>query len=439
MKLISLCIDIYKNLVGIQFEVFLFTGKVVSKWSMRSSLFNLMVHSVREIHILQFNLMYAFVILRFSALSLHFWYRVPYISIKHQWSLGTTSSFTLNHSKGFTIHWSWNQCGRCKKNFNSPLTSIANHYLSFHKDGSERPMESLSLIDAVMPDVVASRQQQLQNNQKVVKTEPPNSNGDDPMHSYRKKSWLDLLTKNLKKSNEIHFFHLVANPTEGREEESGVEIPASKATVLRGHESEVFICAWNPTTDLLASGSGDSTARIWNMNDNSSSPTQLVLRHCIQKGGTEVPSNKDVTSLDWNVRHVFLSSILFFIRCKSFFPTVLRLIIISFFCLVRWNSSCYWFLRRVRSHLDYRRQAGQHFRTAQRTYFCAQMEQKRELHSQCRSWQSMLYYFCSIGTDCDHSSCFLHFVFFSRRLSFGTHPQVNARNSLLFIPHQLSM
>lgn len=37
------------------------------------------------------------------------------------------------------------------------------------------------------------------------------------------------------------------------------------------------------------------------MNDNSSSANQLVLRHCIQKGGTEVPSNKDVTSLDWNV------------------------------------------------------------------------------------------------------------------------------------------
>ena len=49
-------------------------------------------------------------------------------------------------------------------------------------------MESLSLIDAVMPDVVASRQQQLQNNQKpqVVKTEPQNSNGEEPMHSYRK-------------------------------------------------------------------------------------------------------------------------------------------------------------------------------------------------------------------------------------------------------------
>ena len=50
----------------------------------------------------------------------------------------------------------------------------------FLQDGSERPIESLSLIDAVMPDVVASRQQQLQNNQKpqVVKTEPANSNGE---------------------------------------------------------------------------------------------------------------------------------------------------------------------------------------------------------------------------------------------------------------------
>ncbi|KAL5279844.1 TBL1XR1 family protein [Megaselia abdita] len=98
-----------------------------------------------------------------------------------------------------------------------------------------------------------------------------------------------------------------------------IEIPASKSTILRGHESEVFICAWNPSTDLLASGSGDSTARIWDMTDNAvaaaanstanggsmigpntTAGKQLVLRHCIQKGGAEVPSNKDVTSLDWN-------------------------------------------------------------------------------------------------------------------------------------------
>ncbi|EFX59990.1 hypothetical protein DAPPUDRAFT_346021, partial [Daphnia pulex] len=64
-------------------------------------------------------------------------------------------------------------------------------------DGSEQPMESLSLIDAVIPDVVASRQQQTEQTET----------------------------------------------TSGWEEETGVEIPASKSTVLRGHESEVFICA----------------------------------------------------------------------------------------------------------------------------------------------------------------------------------------------------
>jgi len=52
--------------------------------------------------------------------------------------------------------------------------------------------------------------------------------------------------------------------------------------------------------------SGDSTARIWDMGDSAQISSHLVLRHCIQKGGTEVPSNKDVTSLDWNVKFAFL-------------------------------------------------------------------------------------------------------------------------------------
>jgi hypothetical protein len=60
-----------------------------------------------------------------------------------------------------------------------------------------------------------------------------------------------------------------------------IDIPASRATTLRGHESEVFICAWNPKSDLLASGSGYSTARFCNINDTNN---HLILRHCIQRG-----------------------------------------------------------------------------------------------------------------------------------------------------------
>ncbi|GFX04295.1 hypothetical protein TNCV_3974441 [Trichonephila clavipes] len=151
--------------------------------------------------------------------------------------------------------------------------------ISIGEDGSETMIESLSLIDAVMPDAVLLRQQQAHNSKNaVVKSETANANGNDGG----------------------------TNHSESMEVDASIEIPSSRATILRGHESEVFICAWNPTSDLLASGSGDSTARIWNMNDDAAAATaangatQLVLRHCIQKGGTEVPSNKDVTSLDWN-------------------------------------------------------------------------------------------------------------------------------------------
>ncbi|KAG8230951.1 hypothetical protein J437_LFUL010836 [Ladona fulva] len=163
--------------------------------------------------------------------------------------------------------------------------------ISIGEDGQEvRMIESLSLIDAVMPDVVNSRQQQNQQKQQTIKTEP-DINGEEERQNY---------------TSPVKCF--ASNANDNMEVDGSIEIPPNKATVLRGHESEVFICAWNPTTDLLASGSGDSTARIWNMSDNSSSPDQLVLRHCIQKGGTEVPSNKDVTSLDWNCEGTLLAT-----------------------------------------------------------------------------------------------------------------------------------
>lgn len=190
--------------------------------------------------------------------------------------------------------------------------------ISIAEDGTERIIEPISLIDAVLPEVIEQKKQGAAKGQTQVKTEL--AGADDSVKQ------------------------------EAMEVDSSILIPPNKAVILKGHESEVFICAWNPTNDLLASGSGDSTARIWNMNENiqqsvstttgnlatiqpASSTTsngssnqavvnsngstvvtsnsaallgstaasnQLVLRHCIQRGGAEVPSNKDVTSLDWN-------------------------------------------------------------------------------------------------------------------------------------------
>ncbi|WVZ22588.1 hypothetical protein V8G54_001132 [Vigna mungo] len=86
------------------------------------------------------------------------------------------------------------------------------------------------------------------------------------------------------------------------------EIPSSCVTILEGHTSEVCACAWSPTGSLLASGSGDSTARIWTIAEGRCKPGShngplnvLVLKHV--RGKTNEKS-KDVTTLDWNVSSV---------------------------------------------------------------------------------------------------------------------------------------
>ena len=48
------------------------------------------------------------------------------------------------------------------------------------QDGSERGLESLSLIDAVMPDVVDSRKQAAKTH---VKAESTNTNGEEVSHT----------------------------------------------------------------------------------------------------------------------------------------------------------------------------------------------------------------------------------------------------------------
>ena len=88
------------------------------------------------------------------------------------------------------------------------------------------------------------------------------------------------------------------------------EIPESNSIILKGHTSEVFIAAWNPVYDLLASGSGDSTARIWNVTNAQTAKTQsLILHHRLEsREENEKMTNRDVTSLDWNVQGTLLAT-----------------------------------------------------------------------------------------------------------------------------------
>ncbi|XP_010547532.1 PREDICTED: F-box-like/WD repeat-containing protein TBL1XR1 isoform X2 [Tarenaya hassleriana] len=89
-------------------------------------------------------------------------------------------------------------------------------------------------------------------------------------------------------------------------------IPTSDVMILKGHSSEVSACAWSPTASLLASGSGDATARIWTIPEGTSRSglhngplNVLMLKHV--KGRT-TDKSKDVTTLDWNGEGTLLAT-----------------------------------------------------------------------------------------------------------------------------------
>ncbi|CAF4398951.1 unnamed protein product [Rotaria magnacalcarata] len=103
-------------------------------------------------------------------------------------------------------------------------------------------------------------------------------------------------------NNTHHHPHYPGNPTPS-------SLSVHRVTVLCVHESEAFICAWNPTHNLLASGSGDSTARIWNLQDTRE--PEIVLRHIVfkdvtssalecKKGNFILSTGVDRTTIIWD-------------------------------------------------------------------------------------------------------------------------------------------
>uniref|UniRef100_A0A663M3Z7 Transducin beta like 1 X-linked n=1 Tax=Athene cunicularia TaxID=194338 RepID=A0A663M3Z7_ATHCN len=133
--------------------------------------------------------------------------------------------------------------------------------ISINEDGTVfdgRPIESLSLIDAVMPDVVQTRQQAFR--EKLAQQQASAAAAAAATAATAGATTTAVSQQNTPKNGEAtvngeeNGAHAINNHSKPMEIDGDVEIPPNKATVLRGHESEVFICAWNPVGDLLASG-----------------------------------------------------------------------------------------------------------------------------------------------------------------------------------------
>jgi len=107
---------------------------------------------------------------------------------------------------------------------------------------------------------------------------------------------------------------------ENMKEDPHREIRQSEVATLTGHKSEVFVCSWNPKHDIIATGSGDGTGRVWSIPEGrcTNKAGKSISKDCaVCKGdsddedemdvvtnegenGEQKRRSKDVTTLHWS-------------------------------------------------------------------------------------------------------------------------------------------
>jgi len=115
-----------------------------------------------------------------------------------------------------------------------------------------------------------------------------------------KKDNEDSMKDSLNESEDIE----VDIENSNNEQETNL-IPQKDVINLVGHEASVFVCSWNPVEPLLATGSGDRTARIWTIPESPNDPVKppIVLDHKPDGNG-----NPDVTTVEWNPSGTLLAT-----------------------------------------------------------------------------------------------------------------------------------
>mmetsp|Transcript_30661 Transcript_30661/g.45369 ORF Transcript_30661/g.45369 Transcript_30661/m.45369 type:complete len:897 (+) Transcript_30661:81-2771(+) len=84
-------------------------------------------------------------------------------------------------------------------------------------------------------------------------------------------------------------------------EDMVTQAKSTEVLELNQHSSEVFMCAWNPVfTDLIATGSGDASARIWQMGGANAADGCGPVRELPHGTDMSDRKNKDVTTLEWS-------------------------------------------------------------------------------------------------------------------------------------------
>ena len=144
------------------------------------------------------------------------------------------------------------------------------------------------------------QQQQQQEQQQQATTDnsapppPPSMNGSIPMPGDKRGSVKRALAA-------ADGDPSAPSPTTIEAEDRLTAIPPSSVMELSQHTSEVFMCAWNPRfTHLIATGSGDASARIWQINGPDASGgcgASILLPHGHDSSDKK---NKDVTTLEWS-------------------------------------------------------------------------------------------------------------------------------------------